>query len=113
MRVFTYQGKPVGSCNTKAWRAALKRAGIENFRWHDLRHTWASWHIQQGTPVHVLQELGGWSDIRMVQQYAHLAPEHLAQYAERLSAPRVVNTSVRTLSGTLGAEPKKRRPDNR
>ena len=58
--VFSYRGKPVRQVNTKAWRQALKRAGIEDFRWHDLRHTWASWHVQAGTPLHVLQELGGW-----------------------------------------------------
>jgi len=58
-RVFTYKGKPVTKANNHAWRKALVRAGIEDFRWHDLRHTWASWHVQQGTPLHVLQELGG------------------------------------------------------
>jgi integrase len=61
----------------------LKRVGIENFRWHDLRHTWASWHIQEGTPLHVLQELGGWSSPEMVQKYAHLSSEHLAQWVDR------------------------------
>ncbi|MCC7598357.1 tyrosine-type recombinase/integrase [Janthinobacterium sp. FW305-129] len=39
---------------------ALKRAGIEDFRWHDLLHTWAGWHVQNGIPLKVLQELGGW-----------------------------------------------------
>lgn len=79
--VFTFRGKPVTQVNTKAWRSALKRAGIENFRWHDLRHTWASWHIQAGTPLHVLQELGGWETVDMVKRYAHLSSDHLKNYA--------------------------------
>jgi integrase len=92
--VFTYKGKPVRKCNTKAWRNALTRVGIEDFRWHDLRHTWASWHVQAGTPLHVLQELGGWSDVRMVMRYAHLAPDHLAPYADRLCALQPVAGTV-------------------
>lgn len=84
--VFTFNGKPVTQVNTKAWHKALKRVGIENFRWHDLRHTWASWHIQEGTPLHVLQELGGWSSPEMVQRYAHLSSEHLAQWVDRRPA---------------------------
>jgi integrase len=88
--VFGYRGKPVRQVNTKAWKAALKRAGIENFRWHDLRHTWASWHVQAGTPQHILQELGGWESALMVRRYAHLSAEHLAPYAEKISRPRVV-----------------------
>lgn len=84
-RVFTYKGMPVEKVSTKLWRKALDRAGIENFRWHDLRHTWASWHVQAGTPLNVLQELGGWSSYEMVQKYAHLAPEHLAEYANNVS----------------------------
>lgn len=83
--VFTYKGKPVTQVNTKAWRNALLRAGIENFRWHDLRHTWASWHIQAGTPQHVLQELGGWETADMVKRYAHLSSEHLQQYARNMT----------------------------
>ena len=99
VNVFTYRGNPVKEANTKAWKKALKRAGIENFRWHDLRHTWASWHVQQGTPLHVLQELGGWESVEMVKRYAHLNPEHLAQYAEQLSQPRVVQCHTMAQSG--------------
>lgn len=72
----------VGS-NT-AWRAALKRAGIENFRFHDLRHTWASWLIQSGVPLSVLQEMGGWESVEMVRRYALLAPNHLTQHAKQI-----------------------------
>lgn len=81
--VFTYRGRPVAQTSTKAWRAALARAGISNFRWHDLRHTWASWHRQDGTPQHVLKELGGWADDRMVSRYAHLSADHLSEYVAR------------------------------
>lgn len=85
-RVFTYAGKPIANANTHAWTNALKRAGIENFRWHDLRHTWASWHRMQGTPTHELQQLGGWKTGAMVERYAHLAPDHLASAAARLDS---------------------------
>ncbi len=78
--VFTFRGKPVARCNNSAWRNALVRAEIEDFRWHDLRHTWASWHVQKGTPLHVLQELGGWESVEMVRRYAHLSVDHLASY---------------------------------
>ncbi|WP_246195037.1 tyrosine-type recombinase/integrase, partial [Allochromatium palmeri] len=54
-RVFAYQRHdangalvwlPVSKAGGRAWRKALQRAGIKEFRWHDLRHTWASWHVQ-------------------------------------------------------------------
>jgi integrase len=92
--VFSYKGKPIIQVSTKAWYAALERADIRDFRWHDLRHTWASWHVQQGTPLFALQELGGWESAEMVRRYAHLAADHLAPYAERLCALRVVNSDV-------------------
>lgn len=75
--VFSYHGNPIVQINTKACRKTLAKVGIENFRWHDLRHTWASWHVQAGTPLHVLQELGGWECVEMVRKYAHLSSEHL------------------------------------
>ena len=86
VRVFTYKEKPISNANTHAWKNALKRAGIEDFRWHDLRHTWASWHRMQGTPTHELQQLGGWKTGAMVERYAHLASDHLASAAARLDS---------------------------
>jgi len=85
-RVFTFRGKPIKWANTLPWRKALKRAGITDFRWHDLRHTWATWQRQAGTPTHELQRLGGWRTSAMVERYAHLAPDHLAIAASRLDS---------------------------
>lgn len=87
--VFSYHGKPITQVSTKAWYAALERAGIVDFRWHDLRHTWASWHVQSGTPLFALQEMGGWESPEMVRRYAHLAADHLSPFAERLLPLRV------------------------
>ncbi|KVD23341.1 integrase [Burkholderia ubonensis] len=84
--VFVYQGKPVYQTTTAAWRKALERARIRDFRWHDLRHTWASWHVQRGTPLQVLKELGGWETMEMVQRYAHLSADHLAHWVAPLTA---------------------------
>lgn len=66
---------------SRIWKRSISAAGIDDFRFHDLRHTWASWHIQAGTPLHVLQELGGWECVEMVQKYAHLSTSHLAAYS--------------------------------
>ncbi len=60
----------------------MRDSGIKDFRWHDLRHTWVSWHVQRGTPLHVLKVLGGWESIEMVLRYAHLAASHLTQWAQ-------------------------------
>lgn len=82
--VFHYQGAPVIRTGTKAWEKACARAGIADFHWHDLRHTWASWHVMAGTPLHELKELGGWRSLDMVLRYAHLAPDHLAKSASNI-----------------------------
>lgn len=112
--VFTNKGKPIKKANCVSWRKALDRAGIrpyspspsasknvkekyptkkldeylegfENFRWHDLRHTWASWHVQSGTPLAVLQKLGCWLTFSMVLRYAHLGKSHVAEYSDNIS----------------------------
>jgi integrase len=83
MWCFTYQGKPMQEVGS-AYERALQRAGIEDFRFHDLRHTWASWHVMSGTSLQELMELGGWKSYEMVLRYAHLGPEHLSGAAKRI-----------------------------
>jgi integrase len=70
--------------DNNAWKAGLNKAGIEDFRFHDLTHTWASWLIQSGVLLSVLQEMGGWESIEMVRRYAQLAPNHLTVHARKI-----------------------------
>ena len=85
--VFTHSGgRKVKAISNRVWREALDKAGITDFRWHDLRHTWASWLVQNGTPLAALKEMGGWESVEMVQRYAHLAPEHLSQHARLIDS---------------------------
>jgi integrase len=85
--VFTRNGHPipVDGWNSSQWDRQCARAGIENFRFHDVRHTWASWHVQAGTPLNRLMELGGWAKYEHVLRYAHLAPDHLAEHAKAVT----------------------------
>ncbi|EFZ5229156.1 phage integrase family protein, partial [Shigella flexneri] len=85
-----------------AWKAALRRAGIDDFRFHDLRHTWASWLVQAGVPLSVLQEMGGWESIEMVRRYAHLAPNHLTEHARQIDS--ILNPSVPNSSQSKNKE---------
>lgn len=82
---FTYRGKPIGwDVTNTAWHNALKKAGFDDFRFHDLRHTWASWHRQAGTSVDELKDLGGWKTRSMVDRYAKFATENLLVAASRI-----------------------------
>jgi integrase len=84
---FTYRGAPIrwGLCNT-GWLEAVKRAELTDFRFHDLRHTWASWHRQAGTSTDELKDLGGWKSRVMVDRYAKFSTENLAFAAARIEA---------------------------
>ena len=61
----------------KSFKSALKDAGIEDFRFHDLRHTYASQLTMMGVDSRTIQELGRWKTPSMLMRYSHLSPEHM------------------------------------
>lgn len=85
--VFQWDGAPIDDCNTRAFQNAVERSGVGPLRWHDLRHTGASWAVQNGMTLQQLMEYGGWKSYTMVLRYAHLAPDHLASAAELVGTP--------------------------
>lgn len=80
--VFQYLGETIDDCNTKAFQDAVERSGVGPLRWHDLRHTFASWAVQGGVTLQELMQLGGWKTYSSVLRYGHLDPDHLAKAAE-------------------------------
>jgi integrase len=86
------RGEPIArELTNSAWRNACDKVNISDFRFHDLRHTWASWHRQGGTSCDELKDLGGWKSRVMVDRYANFATEHLTVAAARIERGRDKN----------------------
>jgi integrase len=69
---------------TRGWRTALKRCGLVNFRWHDLRHSCASLLVQNGANLSEVAALLGHKDIRMAHRYAHIGSQHTLSLVDRV-----------------------------
>ena len=76
-------GKPLTNVDS-AWKSLLKAADIKDFRWHDMRHDFASQLVMKGVDIYRVKELLGHSSIQQTERYAHLAQRHLEDTVERL-----------------------------
>ena len=68
-----------------SWYAALKLAGIDNFRWHDLRHSVASYLAMNGATLLEIADVLGHRQISMVKRYSHLSESHMRDVLDRMT----------------------------
>lgn len=78
-----FEGQPITDIKN-AFNGAVDRAKIQNFRFHDLRHTFCSWLAIRGVPLTAIQKLAGHASIKMTLRYAHLSPRYLADEVKAL-----------------------------
>jgi integrase len=78
-----------------AWEKVLKRAKIRNFRWHDLRHHFASRLVQHGVPLNTVRDLLGHSTVGMSLRYAHLAPDQRREAVAKLNEKPIIALTMR------------------
>ncbi len=91
----------------RAFYAARQKANVETFRFHDLRHTWATRLVQNGVDLYTVQKLGRWRTIAMVMRYAHHSPESLRAGTEVLDRLRTESsTNLAQSAGTARSVPR-------
>jgi integrase len=78
-----------------AWAKLLKRANITRFRWHDLRHHFASRLVQAGVPLNTVRDLLGHASVAMSLRYAHLAPDQQREAVAKLNQKPLLALTVR------------------
>lgn len=83
----TKKDKPVEL--RKSWETALKRAKIEDFRFHDLRHTAASYLVMSGATGPEVAEVLGHKDLQMVKRYSHLSKAHITGVLSRMTESKL------------------------
>jgi len=77
----------------KLFETSLKKSGIINFKFHDLRHTFASHLVMMGVDMMTVKELMGHKSIKMTERYSHLSPAHKKSAIELLGTQMVTNWS--------------------
>lgn len=82
--VFARKLGGAGRMKQRWFESVIRKAGIEDYTWHNNRHTFCSWHAMAGTPIKTLQELAGHKTIAITARYMHLAPSHRAAEQERI-----------------------------
>lgn len=95
-------------CNTlisRWFRQACKEVGIVDFRFQDLRHTFASWLVQKGVSLYEVQRLLGHKTGQMTQRYAHLAPDNLRTDINSLNdIGTAIKTAIVVDGGSTGTD---------
>jgi integrase len=86
---------PMSTGFRTAWKSLLKRATIVRFRWHDIRHHFASSLVQIGVPLNTVRDLLGHASVAMSLRYAHLAPDQRREAVTKLSAKRSAASELR------------------
>jgi site-specific recombinase XerD len=69
----------------REWQVVLKEAGIENFRWHDMRHDFASQLVMSGIDIYTVCKMLNHSDVKITMKYAHLAADKTKNAAQALN----------------------------
>src|ERR1035438_165921 len=105
-KVFAHLYRSHKTTGAREWfEKVLSDAGIVNFRWHDLRHTFASRLVMAGVDIRTVQELMGHKTIQVTLRYAHLAPQHQLEAVQRLcDTGAAQNGATDTRTSTNGLE---------
>jgi integrase len=80
----------------RGWELAVERAGLKDFHFHDLRHSFASWWVMRGGSLQALKEVLGHSSLTMTLKYAHLSPDHLRSEMAKTEKTSDFSTCVST-----------------
>jgi len=89
----------------KAWENALKRAGVKDFRWHDLRHTAGTYFSDAGLPLHVIADLLGQKTLEMAKRYTHMSEARKAKVAPIAARTILADTAKAAAAAFLSDHP--------